>query len=451
MKKLTLDGHRRRIDNINSAELGNRKYLRRTRVRDYLPGQAIYHLGDYPKKFTITPTEYDYERLKSLADNGIGLVQLHADWNDPIHYLGADKYNSHDPEGLNKFLDLCHYFGLKVIGYVSSGFFQETDPDFREEFTHTTVRCLDGMHFKYRRCSAGSAEWRDYVLPRTVAVLDNYGFDGIYNDAGMESTYKRDGRLTREGIGEYDPEYEDMLATIYYEVKRRGGIYKLHCDYNNPAPCLDKVYDYLWIGEGITEEAIGAGKTYPDFVVPCPDKVRMKVDSEYFYSTVIPFMQFPLLTTVGRPLMGGAIEPDVPRYSKPGVEHGVQYFHHQKIAEYMKDHPNGPYVYSEWSPIPDDPGDYPMYCRFLSLYRPMVEDNSVAYIELRDCEDILSPIPERVYASMFVNDEKYLAVSNLTKEDYTLRVRDMWCDRESGAVGDSFTIKPGKILFLKKK
>ncbi len=451
MKIYTLEEHRRRIDNINSAEKGNKKYLRRTRVRDYIPGQAIYNLGDYPKPFSIAPTEYDEEKLKSLAENGIGLVQIHEEWNDPIRHFGADKYNSHDPEGLKKFIELAHKYGIKVIGYVSSGFLHEFDPDFTEAFCHTEVRCVDGMFFRYRRCSAGSAEWRNYILPRTVAALDKYGFDGIYNDAGMESTYKRDGRLHRDGIGEYDPEYEDMLSLIYQEIKRRGGVYKLHCDYNNPAPCLDKVYDYLWIGEGITDEAVGAGKTYPDFVVPCLDKVRLDMDPEYYYATVIPFMQFPLLTTVGRPIMGGAIDVDVPMYSKPGVEHGVEYFHHQKIAAYMKDHPNGPYVYSLWSSIPDDPEDYPRHCKYLSLYRPMVEDGSVAYIELRECEDILSDIPERVFASMFVNDEKYIVMSNLTGKDHTIRVKGAWRDRVSGKVGDSFTVKHGCLLFIVKE
>lgn len=451
MKKLTLEAHRRRIDSINAAELGCKEYLRRTRIFGYIPGQAIYNLGDYPQRFSIAPTDYDREKLKSLAENGIGLIQLHEEWNDPIRHLGADKYTSHDPEGLRAFIELAHSFGIKVIGYVSSGYLHEYDPDFREVFTHTEVRCVDGMYFKYRRCSAGSAEWRDYILPRTVAALDKYGFDGIYNDAGMESTYKRDGRLSREVIGEYDPEYEDLLCLIYHEIKRRGGIYKLHCDYNNPAPCLDRVYDYLWIGEGITDEAVGAGKTYPDFVVPCPDKVRMEVDQEYYYATVIPFMQFPLLTTVGRPIMGGAIDVDVPMYSKPGVTHGVEYYHHQKIAEYMKSHPDGPYVYNLWSSIPDDPDDYPLYCRYLSLYRPMVEDGSVAYIELRRCTDIVSELPQRVYASMFVNEERYLAVSNLTGGDYTLRLAGAWRDRVCGKVSDSFTIPAGKILFLIKE
>ena len=46
-----------RIDNIRAAESGNKSYLRRIRVRDYLAGQAIYNLGDYPAKVMARPTD----------------------------------------------------------------------------------------------------------------------------------------------------------------------------------------------------------------------------------------------------------------------------------------------------------------------------------------------------------------------------------------------------------
>ena len=41
-----------RIYDITSAEKGNKKYFRRIRVRDYLFGQAVYNLGDYPEKIS---------------------------------------------------------------------------------------------------------------------------------------------------------------------------------------------------------------------------------------------------------------------------------------------------------------------------------------------------------------------------------------------------------------
>ena len=78
----------------------------------------------------------------------------------------------------------------------------------------------------------------------------------------------------------------------------------------------------------------------------------------------------------------------------------------------------------------------------------MVEDNSIAYIELRDCADILSPLPQDIYASMFVKEEKYLVVSNMGDAPYTLQLKDRWQDRVSGTAGTQFVVPSKRILFL---
>lgn len=89
------------------------------------------------------------------------------------------------------------------------------------------------------------------------------------------------------------------------------------------------------------------------------------------------------------------------------------YTHTAIVREYMEIHPNAPYMYGHWSSIPDDIEEHPRWCRYFSLYQPMVTKNSVAYIEFSECDEILSPMPERVVASMFVYEEIYLVVSNL--------------------------------------
>jgi len=451
MKNLTLEEHRQRIENVNSAEIRNRTYFKRHRIIDYLPGQAVYNLGDYPAPFSIEPTDYDREMLSDMAKNGVELIQLHEEWNDPIRHLGADKFTCFDPKGLEHFIDLAHSFGLKVLPYISSGFFNEFDPDFDEKFTVSKKYCIPGMHFKYRKCAVGSPEWRHYLLPRTMAVLDRYDFDGIYNDMGYDGRFVVNGGLKHGDMEDYDPECEDLLCLIYAEVKRRGGIYKLHRSRNNHIPCIDKVYDYLWIGENIHNVSFGIGKDFGDYIVPCQDKEKMKLqDPEYYFASVIPFMQFPLLTSRGRPLMGKRIEEDIPYFGNEDGKLGNEYEFNKKIGEFMKEHPNGPYTYSLWSSIPDDVEDYPRWCKYLALYRPMVEAGSIAYIELRACDDILSDIPGNVFASMFVNEKKYLVVSNFTGKDYELKLSDPWMDRVSGNWSDTFTVKDGKILFLVK-
>ena len=451
MKFLTLEEQRQRIENVNAAAIGNRKYLRRKRIHDYLPGQAVYNLGDYPAPFSIAPTDYDREMLRDMAANGVELIQIHEEWNDPIRHLGADKFTCHDPKGLEKFIDLAHECGIKIIPYISSGYFHELDPDFDESFTVREKYCINGMHFKYRYCAVGSAEWRQYLLPRTLAVLDRYDFDGIFNDMGYDGTFRVNGGLDREGMACYDPECEDLLSMIYSEVKQRGGIYKLHRSRNNPIPTLDKVYDYLWIGENVHDMQIGIGKSFGDYVVPCCDKEKMKLrDPDFYYASVIPFLQFPLLTSRGRPLLGKRIEENIPYYGNENGQLGGEYAYNKKIGEYMREHPGGPYTYSLWSSIPDDVEDYPRWCRYLALYRPMVTENSVVYVELRESDAILSPLPDEVYASMFVNEKTYLTVSNFEPKPYELKLAASWRDRVTGKIGDAFTVETNRILFLEK-
>lgn len=432
-----------RIENIRLAEKTNKKYLRRIRVSDYLAGQAIYNLGDYPDKVIASPTDYDRALIEKMAKAGVSLIQLHEDWNDACRLYGADKFSAVDEEGMKAFVRLCHDNGIKVIAYVSSGYFQETDPDFREEFT-SIKRAFKNNYFCYRKGNHGNAAWRAYVIPKTLEAMDRYGFDGIFNDWGYDGYVP--GSHCHMDKDFYDADVEDMLVQIYSEIKKRGGIYKLHCDRNNPAPCKDKVYDYLWVGEAITKLEPGFGKDYPGYVVPCQDRHFYEGNTlEDYIAYTVPFMQFPLLKT-GRPIRGKNTELENVTYYG-----GDEQDFYKAVGEYMDAHPDGPYVYSLWSSIPDDPDEFNCWSRYFALYKPMVSENSLAYIELRDCDLILSPIPNELYASMFVNEETYLVVSNLTNEPYTLDLEGIWEDRVTKKTASSFEIASQRISFFVKK
>ena len=80
----------------------------------------------------------------------------------------------------------------------------------------------------------------------------------------------------------------------------------------------------------------------------------------------------------------------------------------------------------------------------------MVEENTLVYMEIRDCADVISPIPDKVYISMFVNEKKYLTVSNLTGSEYKLVLSESWKDRESGEIKKEFTVARDRIIFLVK-
>jgi len=427
-----------RIDNIRNAEKANKKYFRRTRIHDYLAGQAIYGLGDYPARVDAAPTDYDRELIKRMAESGVQLIQVHEEWNDAVRLYGADKYNAVNRQGMKDFVELCHSYGIKIIAYVSSGYINQEDPDFSEDYCINKNSCTSN-YYNYRRCNHGNAEWKDYIIRRTLNVMDEYGFDGIFNDNGYDKHFGPG------DLPEYDPDLEDTLSIIYSEVKKRGGIYKLHFGYNDPPPCRDKVYDYLWIGECVEEGKAGAGKDFPLYVVPCQDRRRTGAETpEDYMAKTIPFMQFPLMK-IGRPIIGKNID-------LPGVTYygGEEYEFYKEVGEYMDEHPDGPYVYSLWSSIPDDVDEFDIWAKYFALYKPMVEESSVAYIELRECDEIKSEIPEKVYASMFVNEEMYLVVSNLGDEDYELKLDGSWQDRVSGEVGDTFVVEPSKIRFFVK-
>ena len=446
-----LEQQRRRVRNIELSEKNNRSYFKRHRIRDYLPGQVVYSLSDYPAKASFAPTNYDIDLVRDLAKRGVGLIQLHEDWNDSVRVYGADKYSCYDPDGLKEFVKLCHSEGIKVIPYVSTGYIHEFDPDFRPEFIRLRSN-LRARHLCYLRCNPASEYWREFIINKNFQVIDEYGFDGIYNDMGYDKKQQIKEAALARGETEYTVPYgfeiEDLLSTIYSGIKERGGIYKLHADSNLAPACKDKVYDYLWIGESMTTVEYGVGKDYYQYVVPCPDfQANVQGDYHYHVAKSVPFMQFPLIAR-GRPLLGLAANVDGVTYYQ-NLNEGKRAWHNE-IFEYMKEHPNGPYVYGLWSSIPDAPENYDVWSHYLALYRPMVMENSLCYVELRDSEDIISPLEGNVFASMFVNEERYIVLSNFTGKPYELKLSGIWENRENGVRSSTFTVENERVLFLKE-
>ncbi|MCX5757094.1 MAG: hypothetical protein NTU83_01015, partial [Candidatus Hydrogenedentes bacterium] len=70
-----------------------------------------------------------------MRDHGIQLIQLFDDWNDSLRLFGGHKLRAINPEGFRRFVGMVHQRGMKVIAYISTGFIQRTDPDFRAEWS----------------------------------------------------------------------------------------------------------------------------------------------------------------------------------------------------------------------------------------------------------------------------------------------------------------------------
>lgn len=460
MKILSLEQHQARIRNLRDVRKSVHTLTRELRIHNYLPGQIIYYLGDYPAKMQIQPTEYDYNLLKSYAEHGVDMIQVHEEWNDSIEKYGSDKWHSNDHEGMRAFVQICHEFGIKIIPYCSASYIHEGSRYFQENFTRTKLGCKD-MHYNYRQGWAGSEHWRDFIIPRTFQIMDTYGFDGIFNDWGYEwelgpyIDIPPDRRNYEfQPLERYDPEAEDLIHILYEGVKDRGGIYKLHVGQYNAPPVRGKCYDYLWVGECNFSAEYGAGKLMEPYLVPCPDKPRLTnwgtepFDADAYFAMTIPFVQFPLLTH-GRPMQGRCIDvPGVTQYNTTQEDHLYHYF--EKVRAFADAHPNGPYVYSEWSQIPDDVEDYPRWCRYLELYKEMTQDQSIAFMEIRASDEILSQIPDQVFITEFVNENRYMVVSNLTDQPYTLQLKQTWHDRVKKVTASTFCIPSKRMVFLKK-
>lgn len=433
MKRLSLEQQRARIDNISEAERSVKTCMRRHRVHDYIQGHVFYNLGEYPNPISMEPTEYDFKILRECADRGAGLLHFHEDWNDALRLHGADKYTSADPEGLKRFLDLCHGLGMKVTAYASMGFMQKTDPDCKPEYSYPGRPPLEQAWIRYQKNSPNSPEWVDFIMPKMEQILYKYDFDGLYNDWDI--------------LDHNDT--EDMLAEVYRIIKSQNKIYKLHVGRADGLPFDTKVYDYLWTGEGVKSyETAATARNHTPYCIPCMDyRYLPNADPDFVFAQYIPFLQFPMLT-YGRPVTGERV--NIPGFDYE-TKNNPQFFEFFKRAnKYYKAHPNGPYIFSEWSAIPDNPNLPDKWFYYLELYKPMTEEGTVCHLNIGENTLIQGDIPKDVFVSLFSNEKQYLVVSNLSEKPYEVVLNDTWHDRIMRSNAQTFTVPPRRILFLVK-
>ena len=87
---------------------------------------------------------------------------------------------------------------------------------------------------------------------------------------------------------------------------------------------------------------------------------------------------------------------------------------------------------------------------YLALYRPMVVDNTVAYIDIDKNTILGERIPADVHMSLFVNGECYLCVSNVGDATQHLTFLDEWIDRRTSKRLKSLTLAHGEVRFLQR-
>ncbi|NOY42747.1 MAG: hypothetical protein GXP26_13045 [Planctomycetes bacterium] len=429
----TAEDHRQRLQNIARCEQGIRTSMRKHLVTSYLPGQACYNLGEYPCRKPWNPDEYDEQELDRLRDHGIQLIHVFDEWNDAVGLFGGDKYTALNPDGFRRFVEMVHQRGMKVLAYVSTGFLDVPNSDFQPHWS----RKDDTLHvgyFNLARCSPSSAGWRAYVLPRIMGVLDENNVDGIYIDCGyVTNSYNKppptedEVVLAFEETPTHDGALADMLALIYAEVKRRSGIVKLHISGAARPRVGDlKVYDYLWVGEGVNN-ADGLRekvKNHLPYVVPCIDREFAAVANEeedYLHS--VPYMQFPILHA-GRPFTGERAL--IPGIKYPSAEKDFWVRRCREIWEQYQANPDGPYTYSIWDSVPGNAKIRPAHARWLKQYLPMVEEGTWAWLEIGESDFFSEAIPSNVVASAFANRQLHLVVANYGKDAVKFQTTDAY-------------------------
>jgi hypothetical protein len=447
------EDHRRRLLNIQRCESAIHGCLRRHTITSYLPGQAAYNLCEYPSRTRWSPDQRDELELDRLRDHGIKLIQIMEEWNDLLRLFGGDKFTAVNPDGLKRFLSMTHQRGIKVLLYVSTGFMQATDPDFRPDWARPGN--LQLVHWNMGRCSPASPGWRAYLLPRIVRILDEYDVDGLYDDFGYRSLSRPPTQPTPDEVlafketPQHDGSLEDLLLLVYSEVKRRGGILKMHQD-GLLCPTVAVPYDYLWVGEAIdsTERLREATKNYKPYVVPCFDMSRLAMDNvEEAFLNAIPFMQFPLLQA-GRPFTGERAEV-------PGVHYYPSYWTDRWRAmwRYYQQHPKGPFSYGIWDYFPGRPEMREAHARWLRIYGKMVVEGTRAYIQITDAALFRSRLPGDVVASAFAGSEIYLVLANFGYQPAMVELTEAYrrADAEGHHEGSAWSLPARSLVILKRR
>lgn len=435
LKCYTAEDHRLRLSNIGRCEHSIRKCMRRHLVTDYLPVHATYNLGEYPSSVRWEPNDYDEEELDRLKDHGVQIIKVFDDWNDSLRLFGGDKYSPVNPDGFRHFVDMVHKRGMKILPYVSTGFIQRTDPDFQQEWSREGDFLVLG-YWNMARCSPASAGWRAYMLPKVLSVLDEYGADGIYDDGGYLAN-KHQGRgaptadevIAFEEAPDFDGAFTDLLGVLYSEVKRRGGIFKLHVNgAEQPMTRGLRVCDYLWVGEGVgsLDTMRETVKNYLPYVVPCPDVTFAQyINADEPYLQGIPYMQFPLLQA-GRPFTGERAMVQGVSYNSDPNDFWMRIC--RDAWKFYREHPEGPHSYGAWDAIPGRSETRPTHLRWLQQYLPLVEEGTYAYLEIADSDLFAEAPPTGIVTSVFANREIYLVLANYGNTGADVITKDSYLD-----------------------
>jgi hypothetical protein len=385
LKSYTAADHRKRLESIAFGERKILSSVRKHLVTSYMPGHALIS----PANPDWIPTDKDDKVFAALRETGIGIIQPWSGW---ATCWGKNYLVAKNPDGFKRFVKLAQSHGLKVIPYTSSQFFERTDENFKKEWAWPKSFDLVEHDYHLAHCSPASPEWRAYTMHRHLRVLDEYGVDGLYNDLGYvrpggqedfyrpvnNRKYAEDDVVAFEEGPKKDGAMSDFLALMYAEVKRRGGIYKLHKEGVDTVYTDMKIYDYLWVGEATNniDFVRQSTKNYDPYVTPQRlINITEENENESFLNSV-PFMQFPI------------------------IGHGQAGEQGKRFID----------TYKYW----------------FDLYRPMTEEGTWVWIDIVSSDLFQSSVPKNCVASLFINREVFLVIANYNQNGINISTTDKY-------------------------
>jgi hypothetical protein len=194
-----------------------------------------------------------------------------------------------------------------------------------------------------------------------------------------------------------------MLALIYAEIKRRGGVYKLHKEGVDRIRTPLKVYDHLWVGEAVLDIEFLRQSTrdYEPFVIPEFSRGFTLKSEEELYLNAIPYLHFP-----------------VSRSAKTG---GTQ-------------------------------ENKSLYARWLKRYLPMVEEGTWAYIDIRESLLFAQEPSKDVVATALANRSLWLVLANFGMTATKVSTRDAWVadGGTDGKTNSVWKLEPRSLTILRR-
>lgn len=433
---------------------------RSLRIRNYEPFHIRYQFGHYPTRKPYEPGEKDWELLDRYASWGGGVIHLWY-WNEWGGLFGKSPFEALNEEGVQLFVKEAHKRGLKVIPYVSPGFLDINNvihnPEWSRNFTHLVELAND-----FDRLCPGSLSWRKYFFENLTKMIDHYDFDGIYWDGGISANpvcYNDSSKdhvhlINKAGKSKAEIEegffalWEDFIAQMYKVVKERDGIVVAHIGGDRQNPFKEKWWDYLLLGETVSDVLGSIEKTsrYDPYVLRFNDWSRLITDwrnknftpdtgrvagiEHLSMAASIVNLQFPWLEDGSY----GEVEDML---SIPGTTwdkgHWTQWMIAQKKAGLT------PLGNASWA------AGYERFSEYLKFYRQMTTNNTVAYIGLKNFQNMPFPVASgKTKVSAFLNDQLWIAVANVGTDTEAAVIKSL-----DGGVKKDISLAPQKLTLLK--